>query len=54
MTGLKIDKWCAGLDEKWVHDPFDRMIVAQPKANGLALLVSADEEIRSHYPRTAW
>jgi PIN domain nuclease of toxin-antitoxin system len=44
----------AGLDEKWTRDPFDRMIVAQAKANGLALLVSADEEIRSHYPRTAW
>jgi PIN domain nuclease of toxin-antitoxin system len=44
----------AGLDEKWTRDPFDRMIVAQAKANGLALLVSADEEIKSHYPRTAW
>lgn len=44
----------AGLDEKWTRDPFDRMIVAQAKANGLALLVSADEEIRNHYPRTAW
>jgi PIN domain nuclease of toxin-antitoxin system len=44
----------AGLDEKSTLDPFDRMIVAQAKANGLALLVSADEEIRSHYPRAAW
>jgi PIN domain nuclease of toxin-antitoxin system len=44
----------AGLDEKWTRDPFDRMIVAQAKANGLAMLVSADEEIRNHYPRTAW
>ncbi len=42
------------LDEKWTRDPFDRMIVAQAKANGLAFLVSADEEIRKHYPRTVW
>jgi PIN domain nuclease of toxin-antitoxin system len=42
------------IDEKWTRDPFDRTIVAQAKANGLATLVSADEEIRKHYPRTAW
>ncbi len=42
------------LDEKWTRDPFDRMIVAQAKANGLAPLISADEEIREHYPRTVW
>jgi hypothetical protein len=30
------------------------MIVAQAKANGLAPLVSADEEIKNNYPRTAW
>lgn len=42
------------LDEKWTHDPFDRMIVAQAKTNGLAYLVSADDEIASHYPRTIW
>lgn len=42
------------LDEKWTRDPFDRMIVAQAKANGLAYLVSADEEIAAHYPRTVW
>ena len=35
-------------------DPFDRMIVAQAKANGLALLVSSDAEIAAHYPRTIW
>lgn len=40
--------------EKWTRDPFDRMIVAQAKANGLAVLVSADEEIGRHYPRTVW
>jgi PIN domain nuclease of toxin-antitoxin system len=42
------------LDEKWTRDPFDRTIVAQAKANGLALLISADEEIRKHYPRAVW
>lgn len=42
------------LDEKWTRDSFDRMIVAQAKANGLATLVSADEEIQHHYPRTIW
>lgn len=42
------------LGEKWTRDPFDRMIVAQAKANGLAHLISADEEIARHYPRTLW
>jgi PIN domain nuclease of toxin-antitoxin system len=42
------------LSETWTRDPFDRMIVAQSRANGLAPLVSADEEIASHYPRTVW
>lgn len=44
----------AALDERWTRDAFDRVIVAQAKANGLAPLVSADEEIRKHYPRTVW
>ncbi|MGA3345076.1 MAG: PIN domain-containing protein [Terracidiphilus sp.] len=44
----------AALDEKWTSDPFDRMIVANAKANGFAWLISADEEIRKHYPRTVW
>ena len=42
------------VDEKWTRDPFDRMIVAHAKANGLAFLVSADEEIAKYYPRTIW
>jgi PIN domain nuclease of toxin-antitoxin system len=42
------------IDEKWTRDPFDRTIVAQAKANGLALLISADEEIRKNYPRAVW
>jgi PIN domain nuclease of toxin-antitoxin system len=44
----------AALDEKWTRDPFDRIIVAQAKANGLAWLISADEQIAKHYPRTVW
>ncbi len=42
------------VDETWTHDPFDRMIVAQAKANGLAFLITADEEIERHYPRSIW
>jgi PIN domain nuclease of toxin-antitoxin system len=42
------------LDEKWTRDPFDRLIVANAKANGFAWLISADEEIAQHYPRTVW
>lgn len=42
------------LTEKWTRDPFDRVIVSQAKANGLAALISADEEIAEHYPRTIW
>lgn len=44
----------SALDEKWTRDPFDRLIVANAKANGLAWLISADEEIAEHYPRTVW
>jgi PIN domain nuclease of toxin-antitoxin system len=42
------------LDEKWTRDPFDRLIVANAKANGLAWLISSDERIAKHYPRTMW
>ena len=42
------------LGEKWTRDPFDRTIVAQAKANGLAPLISADGEIQQHYIRTVW
>ncbi len=44
----------AALDEKWTRDPFDRLIVANAKANGFAWLISADETIARHYPRTVW
>lgn len=38
----------------WTRDPFDRMIVAQAKANGDAVLVTADREIRRHYRPAVW
>jgi PIN domain nuclease of toxin-antitoxin system len=44
----------SALAEKWTRDPFDRMIVAHAKTNGFAALVSADERIAKHYPRTVW
>jgi PIN domain nuclease of toxin-antitoxin system len=44
----------AALDEKWTRDPFDRMIVAQAKVNGLAPLISSDENVARHYARTIW
>lgn len=44
----------AALDEKWTRDAFDRIIVAQAKVRGLAPLISADERIAQHYPRTVW
>ena len=44
----------AALDEKWTRDPFDRLIVANAKANGFAWLISADEQMRKHYPRSVW
>ena len=42
------------LDEGWTRDPFDRLIVANAKANGFAPLISADEEFAKHYARTVW
>lgn len=44
----------AAAEEKWTRDPFDRLIVANAKVNGLAPLISADEAIAQHYPRTVW
>jgi PIN domain nuclease of toxin-antitoxin system len=44
----------AALDEKWTRDPFDRLIVANAKANGLSPLVTADRTIREQYPRAIW
>ena len=44
----------AALDEKWTRDPFDRLIVANAKASGFAPLITSDEKIAKHYPRTVW
>jgi PIN domain nuclease of toxin-antitoxin system len=39
--------------QKWVRDPFDRLIVAQASAND-APLITKDEKIRRHYKRAIW
>ena len=41
------------LKESWSRDPFDRLIVANAKANGAAL-VTKDEKIRRHYASAIW
>lgn len=41
------------VNEKWVRDPFDRLIVAQAIAND-APLVTKDQKIRRHYRRAVW
>lgn len=38
----------------WTSDPFDRLIVAHAKANGNAVLVTADYQIRKHYREAKW
>ncbi|HYL36435.1 MAG TPA: type II toxin-antitoxin system VapC family toxin [Bryobacteraceae bacterium] len=39
--------------QKWVRDPFDRLIVAQASVND-APLISKDEKIRRYYKRAVW
>jgi PIN domain nuclease of toxin-antitoxin system len=41
------------LHQKWVRDPFDRLIVAHASAND-APLITKDERIRRHYKRAVW
>lgn len=41
------------LQQKWVRDPFDRLIVAQASSNE-APLVTKDEKIRRHYRLAVW
>jgi PIN domain nuclease of toxin-antitoxin system len=41
------------LKENWGRDPFDRLIVANAKANN-ATLVTKDERIRRNYVRAIW
>jgi PIN domain nuclease of toxin-antitoxin system len=43
----------SALHEKWVRDPFDRLIVAHASAND-APLITKDEKIRRHYKRAIW
>lgn len=44
---------CA-IDIGWTDEPFDRLIVANAKANRNAWLITADETIRQHYPQAVW
>jgi len=41
------------LEEDWVRDPFDRLIVGQAKA-GKAGLITKDETIRKHFAGAVW
>ena len=41
------------LEESWVRDPFDRLIVANAKEAGAAL-VTKDARIRRNYTRALW
>jgi len=40
--------------EKWTRDPFDRIIVANAKVNGVAPLITSDEQIRANYVNAVW
>ena len=48
------DVTAIAIGEKWTRDPFDRVIVAHAKANGLAPLVTSDEGIRANYRNAIW
>jgi PIN domain nuclease of toxin-antitoxin system len=41
------------VDISWTRDPFDRLIVANARAND-APLITKDERIRRHYRRSVW
>jgi PIN domain nuclease of toxin-antitoxin system len=42
------------LGETWTRDPFDRIIVAHAKANGVSPLLTTDEKIQANYPNARW
>jgi PIN domain nuclease of toxin-antitoxin system len=42
------------LTAKWTRDPFDRLIVAHAMMNGVAPLITSDEDIRANYPNAVW
>ena len=44
----------AAISEGWTRDPFDRLIVANARFDGIAPLITADEHIQSHYVRAVW
>ena len=44
----------AAVGESWTRDPFDRLITAHARANGLSWLVTSDRRIREVYPRAVW
>ena len=44
----------AAVNENWTCEPFDRIIVAHARANGLSPLITADENVRRNYVRTVW
>jgi PIN domain nuclease of toxin-antitoxin system len=41
------------LSQSWTRDPFDRLIVAQARAND-ASLITKDSEIHEHYKKAIW
>lgn len=41
------------LEEKWMRDPFDRLIVAHASAND-APLITKDDKILRHYKHAVW
>ena len=43
----------AALAQTWTRDPFDRLIVAQA-AHGQKPLLTADTNLREHYPLAFW
>ena len=43
----------SAIEQKWVRDPFDRLIVGHASANE-APLVTKDEKIRRHYRHAVW
>lgn len=55
MCGLPFAKLVdSALDIDWTNDPFDRIIVAQAKANRDSPLITKDELIREKYPQSVW
>jgi PIN domain nuclease of toxin-antitoxin system len=42
------------LGESWTRDPFDRLITAHAKANGVAPLLTKDLVIQANYSNARW